>query len=126
MIRIVADLASDWRQLDERIEAVTDEIETLAKSDDSCRRVMTCQVSADHLECDGCGDRQWRGIRERTGFFGVARACARADVDRRPNYPRAHLQTRQRLLAYALHASRPSHSDAAGELAKAQLESDGS
>ena len=41
MIRIVADLASDWRQLDERIELVTDEIETLAKSDDSCRRVMT-------------------------------------------------------------------------------------
>ena len=46
MIRIVADLASDWRQLDERIEAVTDEIETLAKSDDSCRRVMTVRVSA--------------------------------------------------------------------------------
>jgi transposase len=41
MARIVADLASDWRQLDERIEAVTDEIKTLAKSDDSCRRVMT-------------------------------------------------------------------------------------
>jgi transposase len=40
-VRIIADLASDWRQLDERIEAVTDEIETLAKSDDSCRRVMT-------------------------------------------------------------------------------------
>src|ERR1700680_983512 len=41
MARIVADLASDWRQLDERIEPVTDEIKTLAKSDDSCRRVMT-------------------------------------------------------------------------------------
>jgi transposase len=41
MVRIVADLASDWRQLDERIEVVTDEIETLAKSDSSCRRVMT-------------------------------------------------------------------------------------
>ena len=39
--RIVADLASDWRQPDERIEVVTDEIETLAKSDSSCRRVMT-------------------------------------------------------------------------------------
>src|SRR6478752_7017554 len=26
MVRMVADLASDWRQLDERIEAVTDEI----------------------------------------------------------------------------------------------------
>jgi transposase len=41
MVRIVADLAGDWRQLDERIEPVTDEIEILAKSDSSCRRVMT-------------------------------------------------------------------------------------
>ena len=41
MVRIIADLASDWRQLDERIEPVTDEIETLAKSDSGCRRVMT-------------------------------------------------------------------------------------
>ena len=41
MARVVADLASDWRQLDERIEPVTDEIKTLAKNDDSCRRVMT-------------------------------------------------------------------------------------
>jgi transposase len=41
MVHVVADLASDWRQLDERIEVVTDEIETLAKSDDNCRRVMT-------------------------------------------------------------------------------------
>src|SRR3974390_1834938 len=41
MIRIVSYLVGDWRQLDERIEIVTDEIETLAKSDDSCRRVMT-------------------------------------------------------------------------------------
>ena len=40
MARIVADLANDWRRLDERIET-TDEIGTLAKSDDSCRRVMT-------------------------------------------------------------------------------------
>jgi transposase len=41
MVRIVTDLAGDWLQLDERIEIVTDEIETLAKSDDNCRRVMT-------------------------------------------------------------------------------------
>ena len=41
MVRVVADLAGDWRQLDERIEPATDEIETLAKSDDGCRRVMT-------------------------------------------------------------------------------------
>jgi len=41
MMRIVSDLAGDWRQLDDRIETVTDEIEILAKADDSCRRVMT-------------------------------------------------------------------------------------
>jgi transposase len=41
MVRIISDLVGDWRQLDERIETVTDEIETLAKNDDSCRRVMT-------------------------------------------------------------------------------------
>jgi transposase len=41
MVRIVSDLVGDWRQLDERIETVTDEIETLAKVDDNCRRVMT-------------------------------------------------------------------------------------
>ena len=41
MVRIVSDLVGDWRQLDDRIETVTDEIETLAKADDSCRRVMT-------------------------------------------------------------------------------------
>ena len=46
LVRIVADLASDWRQLDERIENVTDEIEALAKSDDSCRRVLTVPASA--------------------------------------------------------------------------------
>lgn len=41
MVRIVSDLAGDWRQLDDRIETVTDEIEALAKADHSCRRVMT-------------------------------------------------------------------------------------
>src|SRR6201982_3966602 len=38
MARIVSDLAGDWRQLGDRIAHVTDEIETLANNDDSCRR----------------------------------------------------------------------------------------
>jgi transposase len=41
MVRIIGDLVGDWRRLDERIEAVTDEIETLAKGADGCRKVMT-------------------------------------------------------------------------------------
>jgi hypothetical protein len=55
-------------------EVVTDEIETLAKSDSSWRRIMTVWHRPDHLECDGCGDRQRRRIRKGPGFFGLDRA----------------------------------------------------
>jgi transposase len=41
MIRIVDDLAVDWRQLDERIETVTDEIDAVAKDDPSCQQLMS-------------------------------------------------------------------------------------
>jgi len=41
MVRTVSDLAGGWRQHNERIETVTDEIEAVAKSNDSCRKVMT-------------------------------------------------------------------------------------
>jgi transposase len=41
MIRIVADLSGDWRRLDERIEHVTEEIEVLAHSTETCRQLMT-------------------------------------------------------------------------------------
>jgi transposase len=34
MIRIIEDLSSDWRYLDERIEHVTEEIEVLAQGSD--------------------------------------------------------------------------------------------
>jgi transposase len=38
--RLLEDLVNDWRQLDGRIEDVTTQIETLAKQDDKCRRLM--------------------------------------------------------------------------------------
>jgi len=41
MIRILADLAEDWRRLDDRIEAVTSEIEALSKNSEACRHLMT-------------------------------------------------------------------------------------
>ena len=41
MIRILQDLAQDWRRLDERIEAVTSEIEALAKNTGTCGNLMT-------------------------------------------------------------------------------------
>ena len=40
MVRLIADLSEDWRRLDERIEAVSTEIESLAENDGSCQRLM--------------------------------------------------------------------------------------
>src|SRR6516225_2756376 len=41
MVRIAGDLVGDWDYLDERIERVTDEIESLAQTDVSCGQLMT-------------------------------------------------------------------------------------
>jgi len=41
MVRILEDLAQDWRRLDERIEAVTGEIEALSKNAEPCQHLTT-------------------------------------------------------------------------------------
>ena len=41
MSRIIEDLSGDWRQLDERIEQLTQEIELLARGTERCRQLMT-------------------------------------------------------------------------------------
>src|SRR5207244_785129 len=41
MIRLIEDLAGDWRRLDERIEALSGEIEAIARTDVHCQRTMS-------------------------------------------------------------------------------------
>src|SRR5579864_1861293 len=41
MMRIIEDLAGDWRRLDERIEGLSAEIAALAEQDTACARLMT-------------------------------------------------------------------------------------
>jgi transposase len=41
MLRLIEDLAGDWRRLDERIEGISVEIEALARQDPACERLMT-------------------------------------------------------------------------------------
>ena len=41
MVHVIADLAADWRGLDERIASVSAEIEALADEDANCQRLMT-------------------------------------------------------------------------------------
>ena len=41
MVRMICDLSDDWRHLDERRDAVTEEITAIAKADEACQRLMT-------------------------------------------------------------------------------------
>ena len=41
MVRLIESLIDDWRRLDQRIEAATEEIEALAKGDEHCQRLMS-------------------------------------------------------------------------------------
>jgi transposase len=41
MMRVIEDLAGDWRRLDERIEGLSTEIAALADQDPACERLMT-------------------------------------------------------------------------------------
>src|SRR5215831_18380263 len=41
MLRLIEDLAGDWRRLDARVEAISGEIEELARKDQACERLMT-------------------------------------------------------------------------------------
>ena len=41
MVRVIEDLAGDWRRLDQRIEGLSDEIEAVARQDAGCERLMS-------------------------------------------------------------------------------------
>src|ERR1700739_1482497 len=61
MLRIIEDLAGDWRRLDERIEGLSSEIETLARQDQACARLMTVPgigpiISSAMVAAIGTGD----------------------------------------------------------------------
>jgi transposase len=61
MLRIIEDLAGDWRQLDKRIEDLSSEIETLASQDKGCARLMTVPgigpiISSAMVAAIGTGD----------------------------------------------------------------------
>jgi transposase len=61
MLRIVEELAGDWRHLDERIEGVSNEITALADHDAACKRLMTVPgigpiISSAMVAAIGSGD----------------------------------------------------------------------
>jgi transposase len=61
IVHIIEDLAIDWRRLDERVNAVSDEIEALARQDAGCERLMSVPgigpiISSATVAAIGAGD----------------------------------------------------------------------
>ena len=61
MVRIIEDLACDWRRLDERVEGLSNEIEAIARQDTSCERLMSVPgigpiISSAMVAAIGAGD----------------------------------------------------------------------
>ena len=61
MVRIVEDLACDWRRLDERVEGLSNEIETIARQDAGCEGSMSVPgigtiISSAMVAAIGAGD----------------------------------------------------------------------
>ena len=75
MVRIIEDLASDWRRLDERIEGLSIEIETIARQDVGCGRLMSVPgigpiISSATVAAIGTGDTFSKG-RDFAAWLGL-------------------------------------------------------
>src|SRR5258705_363666 len=105
MLRVIEDLAGDWRRLDPRIDGLSGEIEALAPS----RSGMFAPDDgawhrADHFERHGGRDRHWRRILQRPRLRRLARTGAQTNLDGRPHDPWQNLQAWQSLPARSVRA----------------------
>jgi transposase len=102
MMRIIEELAGDWRRLDERIEGLSADITSLVEKDPACERLMTVPgigpiISSAMVAAIGTGDVFSTLPRLRR----LAWTGAETNVDRRP-----HLLGRYRSAAIATCVSR--------------------
>jgi transposase len=75
MIRLIEDLAGDWRRLDERIDALTIQIEAIARADVHCQRAMSVPgvgpiVSSAMVAAIGTGEGFCKG-RDFAAWLGI-------------------------------------------------------
>ena len=75
MVRVIEDLAGDWRRLDERIEALSAEIEAIARRDAGCQRLMSVPgigpiISSAMVAAIGKGDAFGKG-RDFAAWLGL-------------------------------------------------------
>jgi len=75
MVRIIEDLAGDWRRLDERVEGLSSEIDAIARQDAGCERLMSVPgvgpiISSAMVAAIGTGDAFSKG-RDFAAWLGL-------------------------------------------------------
>jgi transposase len=75
MVRIVEDLAGDWRRLDDRVEGLSSEIQAIARQDSGCERLMSVPgigpiISSAMVAAIGAGDAFSKG-RDFAAWLGL-------------------------------------------------------
>jgi transposase len=75
MVRLIEDLAGDWRRLDERIESLSGQINALARQDAGCERLMSVPgigpiISSAMVAAVGAGDAFEKG-RDFAAWLGL-------------------------------------------------------
>ena len=75
MVRVIKDLAEDWRRLDERIDQLSNEIAVLARQDTGCERLMSVPgigpiISSAMVAAIGTGDAFSKG-RDFAAWLGL-------------------------------------------------------
>ena len=117
MVRVIEDLAGDWRRLDERVESLSGEIEAVARQDAGCERLMSVPgigpiISSAMVAAIGTGDVFSKG-RDFAAWLGLV---PKTDLDRGPHDPRQDIQARQSLPARPVRAGGMGCADQAEEL----------
>ena len=82
MVHLIEALAGDWRRLDERIEGLSADIETLVQHDPACQRLMTVPgigpiISSAMVAAIGRGEVFSKGRDLSKGMFGIRSYAAR-------------------------------------------------
>ena len=83
IVRMIEDLAGDWRRLDERVEGLSNEIEAIARQDAGCERLMSVPgigpiISSAMVAAIGTGDAFSKG-RDFAAWLGLVVPLAHDD-----------------------------------------------
>ena len=86
MVRVIEELASDWRWLDERIEGLSGDLEELARRDAGCERLMSVPGIGPIISSAMVAAIVLQGSRLRR----LVGTRAQAGLDRRPHHKRGN------------------------------------